>query len=181
MRLTEPRVTPLPESEWTEEQRRYLQPYFDNKRSTGVATTLARHWDASKHLWGSHIMGDTLTLSPRERELLILRTGWLCKAEYEWGRHVLFARKAGLGDDEIARIKVGSSDPAWTAFDATLLRAADELHARHIISNGTWAALASRYDTKQLMDVVFTVGQYTAICMALNSFGVRLEAGVAGF
>ncbi len=69
----------------------------------------------------------------------------------------------------------------WNTFDATLLRAADELHARHIISNGTWAALAVRYDTQQLMDVVFTVGQYTAICMALNSFGVRLEAGVAGF
>ena len=31
------------------------------------------------------------------------------------------------------------------------------------------------------MDVVFTVGQYTLVSMALNSLGVQLDAGLAGF
>jgi len=49
-----------------------------------------------------------------------------------------------------------------------------------MVSDATWGALARHYEKKQLMDVVFTVGQYTAVCMALNSFGVQLEPGVTG-
>ena len=126
-------------------------------------------------------MGETSTLVPRERELLILRIGWLCQAEYEWGQHVIFGREAGLTDAEIARIKAGPDADGWDPFDATLLRAADELHADAFISNETWAALSERYTTRQLMDVVFTVGQYNMVSMALNSFGVQLDNGVKGF
>jgi alkylhydroperoxidase family enzyme len=126
-------------------------------------------------------MGDTSTLVPRERELLILRIGWLCQAEYEWGQHVRFGREAGLTNEEIARIKEGPDAPGWAPFDATLLRAADELHAEAFISDATWAALSERYHTQQLMDVVFTVGQYNMVSMALNTFGVQLDKGVKGF
>ena len=69
----------------------------------------------------------------------------------------------------------------WAPFDATLLRAADELHAQAAISDATWAALSARYTTEQLMDAVFAVGQYTLVSMALNSFGVQLDKGVKGF
>jgi hypothetical protein len=45
----------------------------------------------------------------------------------------------------------------------------------HFIDDTTWAALALRFDQTQLMDLVFVIGNYTMICMALNSFGVQLE------
>ena len=64
---------------------------------------------------------------------------------------------------------------------ATLLRAVDELHADACISDATWAALSQRYKTEQLMDVVFAVGQYNLVSMALNTFGVQLDKGVKGF
>ena len=126
-------------------------------------------------------MGDTQTLLPRDRELLILRIGWLCQAEYEWGQHVLFARAAGLTDEEIARIKKASDDLAWGPFDAHLLRALDELRADALISDATWAALSERYSTQQLMDVVYTVGLNNMVSMAVNTFGVQLDKGVKGF
>jgi alkylhydroperoxidase family enzyme len=126
-------------------------------------------------------MGETSTLPPRERELLILRIGWLCQAEYEWGQHVIFAKAAGLTDAEIARIKDGPDAPGWAPFDAALLRAADELHTDAFISDATWGALSQRYKTEQLMDVVFAVGQYNLVSMALNTFGVQLDKGVKGF
>ena len=152
-------------------------------RVYNVVGTLARHWEAAKkfQVWAYHIMGETSTLVPRERELLILRIGWLCQAEYEWGQHVIFGREAGLTDEEIARIKEGPNADGWDPFDAVLLRAADELHADAFISDATWAALSERYTTQQLMDVVFTVGQYNMVSMALNSFGVQLDNGVKGF
>src|SRR5213078_3067960 len=85
-------------------------------------------------------------LPPRERELLILRTGWNCRSSYEWGQHVLIARQSGLSDEEIARVPHGPHAPGWPAFDAVLLRAADELHADARVSDGTWKALAEHYD-----------------------------------
>jgi 4-carboxymuconolactone decarboxylase len=183
MRLAKPRIAPLTEAEWTEEQRKVLEPFRQEGKTYNVIGTLSRHWEATKKFltWGYHVMGETSTLAPRERELLILRTGWLCQSEYEWGQHVIFAKAAGLTDAEIARIKEGPDATGWAPFDATLLRAADELHADAMISDKTWTALSERYNTQQLMDVVFAVGQYTLVSMSLNTFGVQLDKGVKGF
>lgn len=183
MRLSQPRIAPLAETEWTEEQRKVLEPFYKDGQTYNVVGTLARHWEAFQKflVWGRHVVGDTSTLPPRERELLILRTGWLCKSEYEWGQHVIMGKKAGLTDAEIARIKEGPDAAGWAPFDATLLRAADELHADAFISDKTWKALSERYNTQQLMDTVFAVGQYHLVSMSLNSFGVQLDKGVKGF
>jgi hypothetical protein len=93
----------------------------------------------------------------------------------------VIGKKAGLTDEEIARIKEGPDAKGWASFDATLLRAADELHTDSVVSDQTWAALSERYNTEQLMDTVFAVGQYTLVSMSLNSFKVQLDKGVKGF
>jgi 4-carboxymuconolactone decarboxylase len=182
MKMTEPRIPALSKEEWTEEQRNFLEPFYTT-RLYNVTGTLARHWEASKKwgVWANHIMGQTSTLPPRDREILILRTGWLCQAEYEWAQHVLIAKSNGLTDEEIEQIKQGPNDERWSFFDAALLRAADELHADAFISDATWEILKSRYKTEQLMDVVFAVGEYTLVSVALNTFGVQLDKGLKGF
>jgi alkylhydroperoxidase family enzyme len=183
MKLSKPRIKPLEESEWTEEQRKVLAPVYETGPTYNVQGTLAQHWDAAEKfmVWAFHIMGDTSRLEPREREILILRIGWLCDSEYEWGQHVIFGRDAGLTAEEMARIKEGPDAEGWSAFDANLLRAVDELHNDSIIGDATWAELSKSYDQQQMMDVVFTVGQYNMVSMALNSFGVQLDDGVTGF
>src|SRR5215813_6278481 len=180
---SEPRIAPLAETEWNEEQRKELEPYYREGQYYNIVGTVARHWPAYKNfsVWSRQVASNSSTLPPRHRELLILRTGWLCHAEYEWGQHVVRGKNAGLTDEEIARIKKGPAARGWTPFDATLLRAADELHRDFVISDKTWAALSERYNTEQLMDTVFAVGQYTLVSMALNSFGVQLDKGVKGF
>ncbi len=183
MKLSKPRIPPLTEAEWTDEQRALLDPYYREGEVYNVLGTVSRHWEAAKKLlaWGYHVLGETSTLLPREREILILRIGWLCQAEYEWGQHAVMGREAGLTDTEIERIKTGPDADGWAAFDATFLCAADELHADAFISDATWTALSERYTTEQLMDVVFAVGQYNLVSMALNTFGVQLDTGVKGF
>lgn len=189
MKLSKPRIPPLDPKEWSAEQASALGKYKSGTHEFGsglvynVMGTLSQHWEAVKkfNVWAFHIMGDTNTLPPREREILILRIGWLCQAEYEWGQHVILGRQAGLTDEEIARIKLGPDAPDWDPFDALLLRATDELHEDACISDATWNGLARRYNRQQLMDVVFTVGQYNLVSMALNTFGVQLDDGVKGF
>jgi hypothetical protein len=93
----------------------------------------------------------------------------------------VIGKRAGLTDDEINRIKEGPDAPGWGEFDATLLRAVDELRAQAFISDAVWGALSARYNTQQLLDLIFTVGQYNLVSMALNTLGVRLDEGIAGF
>lgn len=177
------RIPPLAEPDWTAEQRRVLAYAHRQGRFYNVVGTLARHAEASRRLgeMGAHVLGPTSTLPPRDRELLILRTAWLCRAEYEWAQHVTIARKAGVPDEDIRRCALGTEAAGWSERDRALLRAADELHADQRIGDATWAVLAAHYDTLQLMDVVFAVGQYTLIAMALKTFGTPLDPGLEGF
>jgi alkylhydroperoxidase family enzyme len=182
MRLTKPRLEPLAEEKWDDDTREMLERLKVDGRVFNIFRTLAAHPNLLKKwlVFGNHILNKS-TLPPRERELLILRVGWLCRAEYEWGQHVVIGKKAGITDDEIDRIKEGPDAPGWSEFDATLLRAVDELRAQAFISDAVWNALAASYDTRQLLDLIFTVGQYNLVSMALNTLGVRLDEGVAGF
>jgi alkylhydroperoxidase family enzyme len=182
MRLTRARVEPLPESEWTPELRAILPRGVGGGRILAIFTTLARHPKLLKRwlVFGNHVLFKS-TLGARERELAILRVGYLCRSEYEWGQHVVIGRAAGLRDEEIERVIAGPDAPGWTPLESLVLRATDELHADKMIGDATWSALSAHYGVEQLMDLVFAVGQYTLVSMALNTLGVQLDQGIEGF
>jgi len=182
MRLKTPRIAPVADSSELSDEARELLGGTSLGPAVNIFRTFIHHPKLLKRwlVFGNHILFKS-TLPPRERELLILRTGWRCRAEYEWGQHVIIGRAAGLTDAEIERVTLGPEAEGWDPFDATLLRAADELQDDQIVSDETWHALGERYSPQQLMDLVFTVGQYTLVSMALNSFGVQLDPDVPGF
>lgn len=181
-RLTKPRIPPVEKAAWTEAQQKVLDPYEKSGRVFNVFTTLANHPDLVRDwlTFATHVLREN-TLSPHDREILILRIGWLCRSEYEWAQHVRIGKKVGLTDDDVRRIAQGPDSPDVSPTDRLLLQATDELHEDAFVSDETWNALAKVYDTKQLMDLVFTVGQYNLVSMALNSFGVQLDDGLEGF
>jgi alkylhydroperoxidase family enzyme len=184
MSSSAPRIDVLPEDQRSERQRELLAPTTRDGRTFNVLATVVRHPDLLERwsAFAGHVMGPTSTLPAREREILILRIGWLNRSEYEFGQHVLFARRVGMTDAEIERVKEGAGASGWTPLEAALCRAADDLYENGRLSDDTWRALAERYDEKQLLDVVFTVGQYNLVSWALNSLGVELDEGVpAGF
>jgi alkylhydroperoxidase family enzyme len=175
-------VQPLQDGEGTPEQQELLERAGRDRPPLNIFRTLIHHpklWRAWGR-FGGHVLNDS-TLPPREREILILRIGWLCQSEYEFGQHTRMGLDVGLSEAEIRRITEGPDAEGWDPFEATLLRAANELHADAFLSDATWAALGARYSTEQLMDAVFTVGQYTLVSMALNTLGVQREEGTAGF
>jgi alkylhydroperoxidase family enzyme len=114
------------------------------------------------------------TLAPRDRELAVLRVGWLCQAPYEWGEHVRLAKQAGLSSEEIGRVTQGSSAPGWSAHEAAILRAAEELHERAMISDATWSALSDHLDERQLIELPILIGQFTLVAYLQNALRMRL-------
>jgi len=184
-----PRIAPLPPSEWPDAMRgaicalrppepRHPLPERRDDRPKGlnVLGTLARHPALTHafHTFNGHVQFAT-SLSPRQRELLVLRVATVRRCDYEWAQHAVLAGDVGLDPDEVARVAEGP-DAGWSPLEAAMLRAVDELVADAVVSDSTWAALAAELDDQQLMDLVFTVGAYELLAMALLSFGVELDA-----
>ena len=144
-----------------------------------IFTTLARHPELFKR-WmpfaGYLLVGATLPFA--DRELLILRTGYNCRAPYEWGQHVRIAMSGGIERDVIDRVAAGPDAAGWDERQALLLRAADELHAHARISEATWGGLAGHLEEQQLIELPILVGQYHLVAFALNSLAVQPEPGL---
>lgn len=182
MRLDKPRIAALEAQQWTAEASSLMQPFVDQGRDYNIFKTMANHPNLAKRwlVFAGHILGKS-SLGVRERELAILRIGYLCQAGYEWGQHVVIARELGMSDDEIRSCKAGTATPNLSELDRLIFQATDELHADAHISDKTWAELSRHYSTQQLMDLVFTIGQYNLVSMALNSFGVQADEGLPGW
>ena len=172
MRISEPRLAPLNDDELDSETLERL----GGSPMLNIFRTLAHHPKLLKRwlVFGAHVLGKN-TLSDRDRELLILRTGWVRGSEYEWTQHVEIGLAAGLSQNEIEQIAVGPDAEGLSDFDRAQLRAVDELCGDAFISDETWKVLSARYNNQQLLDLVFSVGQYNLVSMALNTLGVRLE------
>ena len=172
------RLAPMSDTALTPEQRELLTKARGHLPSVNVLDTVIRHPDLMRRWlpFFNHVLHKS-TLPARDREVLILRMGRLCGAEYEWAQHVPFAERAGLTADEIRGIAAGADAAVWSdGHDRALLRAADQLHRETTIDDATWGTLATRYGIQQLMDVVFTVGQYRLVSAALNTLCVQLDA-----
>ena len=119
-------------------------------------------------------------LARRDRELAILRIGWLCQAPYDWGEHVLVAKKIGITSEDIERITIGSQAPDWSEHEQAILRATEELHKDAMISDAVWATLSKTLDEKQLIELPIVVGQYQTVAYYQNSLRLRLHGGNLG-
>jgi 4-carboxymuconolactone decarboxylase len=182
-RLAQARIAPLPAGEWAPGDAEILGFLGRGEQTIDVFKTCLRHRELCR-AWmpfTRYVLGEDNSLSRRDREILILRASWNCKADYDWAHHVPAALRAGLTDADVQRVPKGADAPGWSPRDALLIRAADELHRDAFVSDAVWQALgAAGYSDKQRLDAVFTVGQYTMVSMFLNSAGVQLEPGYTG-
>ena len=119
-------------------------------------------------------------LSARERELAVLRIGWLLRAPYEWGEHVKIGQRYGVTKEEIERLTVGSAAPGWSEHDAAILSAVEQMLSNLTVSDATWAVLAKSWDDQQLLEFPMMVGQYVCTAIVQNTLRIRLEEGNTG-
>ena len=177
------RIGNLPREEWTDEAREVFAFFgepgaYENGSSKNMSMALANHPELAKayYTFGWHVLR-TSTLAVRPRELIVLRTAWHQKCAYEWHYHVGYALNAGLTMEEIAAIRDGPGSPVWDGKDEdrAVLSAVDELVAKSQICDATWAQLARFFDKRQIMDLLFTIGNYVMLGWAAGAMGVPVE------
>ncbi len=126
-------------------------------------------------------------VSERLREIAIIRTGALMRAEYEWGMHVsIYAQRCGLDEAQVLELTCtpswdALSEALWNADERLVLRMVDELHHHHTVADDTWAALVARWPKEQVMELIFASGVYRMAALFLNAAAVPLEEGQRRF
>ena len=181
-----PRIGPLPEETLDEEAVELVRAIragagaSETRKIPEYMRTVIRHPEIFRCQME---MGTALfngRIPPCEREIAILRVGWLCRAPYEWGQHVNIARRVGLTSEHIERARIGSRAPGWSEHEAAILRGVEELIEDKALSDATWGTLARSWDEAQLIEFPMMVGQYVATAFVQNTLRVRLEPGNPG-
>lgn len=134
--------------------------------------------------WGAYELGRELSLTMRDREIVIDRTCARCGCEHEWGVHVaFFAERVGLSEPQIRSITHGAAgDSCWDSErDRLLIEAADALHADATIGDELYSRLADELSAAELLDLLMLCGWYHAISFTANTARVDLEPGAPRF
>ena len=172
-RLTEARIPPLPEAEWTDEQRTLVEQYAPDGHPGNALRTLIRVPALADRVFPfmRYLTRDS-TLSPRHRAILILRTAWLSQNASLWATHASRADESGLTTEEVRRVAEGPAE-GWNEFEALLLGLADELFRNSSVTDQTWGALSAQYDLYNMVDAVVTVNETTSHAVLFNSLGIQ--------
>ncbi|MFF1357376.1 carboxymuconolactone decarboxylase family protein [Streptomyces sp. NPDC058297] len=178
--MVTPRIPPLPAEEWPPVLRDLLGASSqDGPGRVNLFGTLAHHPPlAEAWLRLAQVLTHQGTLTPRDRELAILRTSYRLGCDFVRARHEEHARLAGLTTAEVAA--TASPDLAltptlaphyWHPADLAVLRTADLLADHANLPEPLWQELAERLRAEQLVELLLVIGQCAMVCTTLNTLG----------
>ena len=173
-----PRLEPLPADDWDDDVRDAVRPLLPvaraNPRDAGnVVSTLVRNPGLTRAYleFNAHLLLRS-TVSPRVREVAVLRAVHLRRSQYLWDHHVPIAERAGLTPEEIEAVRGGEvTDPV----DGLVVRLVDEIDESSTLTDATWSQLQQHFDEQQILDLLFTVGCYQLLAVTVNVLGVQPE------
>ncbi|HKV56605.1 MAG TPA: carboxymuconolactone decarboxylase family protein [Candidatus Binataceae bacterium] len=115
------------------------------------------------------------TLNPRIRELVILRTGWRTKSEYEFCQHVAVARQIKMSDEEILGVRDPAKCKAYNDVDRAVIAMADELSDHAEVSGQTWSTLEKFFSHPELVELILVSGFWRMMAGFLKTAKIPLD------
>ncbi|MDH1702859.1 carboxymuconolactone decarboxylase family protein [Comamonas terrigena] len=179
---TDDRLPPIPESDWTPEQRRLAQPIIDGPRGALISpfVPLLRSPELMDH---AQRMGEYLrfrsSIGLRLSELAICITARHWSQQVEWAIHAPIAEREGIAAAALADIAQGHTPGALQPDEAVLYTFCTELHRDHNISDATWAQAVALWGEQGVVDLIGVNGYYSLLSMVMNSARTTVPASSA--
>ncbi len=178
--MTEPAISPLLSSAMDDKQRELIRPMAEQGRDYNVFRAMAQRTEAFSAFlpWGGYILSEQNSLTPRQRELLILGTGAQHRCAYEFLRHAVIARQFGFTEAELERLVLLDAT-GWSEEETLLLGCIVQLCNDGAIAPSSFDVLIAQLGQNRAIDTIWTVGQYAQVCLFLKTLQVPLDADIA--
>lgn len=182
-----PRIPPLARALWSDEAHEAAailerEVAATDEEGATLSATLAHYPELTRafYTFGHHLLCAS-SLPDRARELVTLRVASRYRCDYEWVHHVAFVKRMGFSDAEVRAVIAGPEAAVWSDADRDVLLATDQMCATTRLDDAIWERLTQRFDRRQVMDLLFTIGNYVMLAMVLNTTRVPVERDFEGF
>ena len=173
-------VIPLITDPDSEELRELYQRLSQNMPEIGVLNIFKLMANNPQLLRGwlrmaTPLLAGGLTLSPRLREIAILRVAQVCGSEYEFAHHIRIAQQAGLTLDEIASLQNYDEADHFSDLDRAVVRYTDA--AANLTPNAPELArgLKRWLSDRELLELSFCVGHWGMLARVLVPLEVPVD------
>jgi len=166
------RLPPIPEAQWSAEQRREAQEVIVGPRGALISPfiPLLRSPELMGH---AQRMGEYLryrsTLVLRLSELAILITARQWSQQVEWAIHAPIALKAGVAAGTIEAIAHGRLPEGLPEDEAAVYAFSTELHRNQGVSDASWARVLELFGEQGAVDLIGINGYYALLSMVMNA------------
>jgi AhpD family alkylhydroperoxidase len=139
--------------------------------------TLGRHRKLFRRwLWFAGGLMPGGILPRREAELVILRVAHLRSSRYELEHHVRLGRRAGLDDDDLARVAEGADAAGWRPRERAILAAVEALHRSGDLDDAVWADLRRHLGEREAIELCMLAGHYQMLASTIAALRIQPDA-----
>ncbi len=180
-----PRLRQVPRAEASPEALAAYQRLFGDRdpvAEPGTATGTPGNWwtvfalvpDVLVHAQDGFALLNSRrrALTPYQRELALVRTGFLAQSQFVFSQHCKAARAAGIPEEKLAAIPSWPTSPAFDQADRAILAYTDDLVLQDgRVQDATFAALRALLPDEAILELTYAVGTYrlhAMVCRALR-------------
>ena len=128
---------------------------------------------------GNSVIG-RMELSPKLREIVILRVATLTGSEYEWAQHVPVALQVGVSQKQLDAISDWKNSPEFNDEERAVLQYTDEVAQKVKVTDQTFDRLKNLFNEQAIVELTITIGYYGMLARLLVPLQVEVDEISAG-
>ena len=120
------------------------------------------------------------TLSPKLRELTIMRIAKLCDCEYEWVQHTPVALQSGVSRAQLDAIGSWKESSNFDEEERAILQYVDEVAQNVKVADATFEALNKYLDEQNIVEITLAIGWWGMLARLFVPLEVEVDDMSAG-
>ena len=128
---------------------------------------------------GNALLTET-ELSPKLRELAILRVATLAGSEYEWAQHYRIALGAGVSQEQAEALSHWRDSKIFSDEECAVLQYTDEVAQNIAVHNETFKALQEHLNERGIVELTASIGYWGMAARLLVPLQIEIDTQLIG-